>query len=289
MKIGRNAPCPCGSGKKYKICCLNKTTEIDLKGVDKEVFDAAILSLEQNEKAVKDSISKLQDILKREDLTSKQIFDAKRFIAQAYQRRGNHNSAIEIVNSIISENNNDINQFGEVEIKKIAAVSFIALGDYDGACKLFDEILLYDKKNALEPKMKAGILLEAGKAYSLNNNDDKAREFWNESLQIFEKENDVEHYARALANIGFLRLKNKDEKKQEEGLQLIEDSSEIKRRIGDIEGLANNYSNLRILLPQKKKIWPRYLIIQKRTFIMYKDRRLKSNCNYIQQFCFLVL
>lgn len=25
-KIGRNDPCPCGSGKKYKNCCLNKAT-----------------------------------------------------------------------------------------------------------------------------------------------------------------------------------------------------------------------------------------------------------------------
>lgn len=24
-KTGRNAPCPCGSGKKYKKCCLNAT------------------------------------------------------------------------------------------------------------------------------------------------------------------------------------------------------------------------------------------------------------------------
>jgi uncharacterized protein YchJ len=24
-KIGRNDPCPCGSGKKYKLCCLNKS------------------------------------------------------------------------------------------------------------------------------------------------------------------------------------------------------------------------------------------------------------------------
>lgn len=24
-KIGRNEPCPCGSGKKYKKCCLKKT------------------------------------------------------------------------------------------------------------------------------------------------------------------------------------------------------------------------------------------------------------------------
>ncbi|MBC2717962.1 MAG: hypothetical protein HF978_21915 [Desulfobacteraceae bacterium] len=23
-KIGRNEPCPCGSGKKYKHCCLEK-------------------------------------------------------------------------------------------------------------------------------------------------------------------------------------------------------------------------------------------------------------------------
>lgn len=27
MKIGRNEPCPCGSGKKYKKCCLNATSE----------------------------------------------------------------------------------------------------------------------------------------------------------------------------------------------------------------------------------------------------------------------
>lgn len=27
MKVGRNEPCPCGSGKKYKQCCLNKDDE----------------------------------------------------------------------------------------------------------------------------------------------------------------------------------------------------------------------------------------------------------------------
>lgn len=26
-KIGKNAPCPCGSGKKYKKCCLDKETK----------------------------------------------------------------------------------------------------------------------------------------------------------------------------------------------------------------------------------------------------------------------
>ena len=28
IKIGRNDPCPCGSGKKYKFCCLNKPKDV---------------------------------------------------------------------------------------------------------------------------------------------------------------------------------------------------------------------------------------------------------------------
>ena len=29
LKIGRNDPCPCGSGKKYKKCCLRKNQFVD--------------------------------------------------------------------------------------------------------------------------------------------------------------------------------------------------------------------------------------------------------------------
>jgi hypothetical protein len=41
MKIGRNAPCPCGRGKKYKNCCLRKSSlgyELNLKGKNSENF-----------------------------------------------------------------------------------------------------------------------------------------------------------------------------------------------------------------------------------------------------------
>ena len=31
MKIGRNDPCPCGSGKKYKQCCLTKTLGMSIQ------------------------------------------------------------------------------------------------------------------------------------------------------------------------------------------------------------------------------------------------------------------
>ena len=30
MKTGRNSPCPCGSGKKYKNCCRNKSAAMPL-------------------------------------------------------------------------------------------------------------------------------------------------------------------------------------------------------------------------------------------------------------------
>jgi hypothetical protein len=29
VKVGRNDPCPCGSGRKYKSCCEGKTTAKD--------------------------------------------------------------------------------------------------------------------------------------------------------------------------------------------------------------------------------------------------------------------
>jgi hypothetical protein len=30
-KIGRNSPCPCGSGKKFKQCCLGKAKVVEEK------------------------------------------------------------------------------------------------------------------------------------------------------------------------------------------------------------------------------------------------------------------
>jgi hypothetical protein len=32
-KIGRNQPCPCGSGKKYKRCCGSSSNSLSPKGI----------------------------------------------------------------------------------------------------------------------------------------------------------------------------------------------------------------------------------------------------------------
>jgi hypothetical protein len=38
-KVGRNDPCPCGSGKKYKQCCWNKRLPLG-----KRKFKATVIS-----------------------------------------------------------------------------------------------------------------------------------------------------------------------------------------------------------------------------------------------------
>ena len=37
-KIGRNDPCPCGSGKKYKHCCLGRSNETDRNSINQQVM-----------------------------------------------------------------------------------------------------------------------------------------------------------------------------------------------------------------------------------------------------------
>jgi uncharacterized protein len=44
QKVGRNDPCPCGSGKKYKNCCLQKEQQQPGQSLGKRKFKAKILS-----------------------------------------------------------------------------------------------------------------------------------------------------------------------------------------------------------------------------------------------------
>ncbi len=48
-KIGRNDPCPCGSGIKYKNCCMNKTNAVTLSQEYKQRYDIILKTPEQVE------------------------------------------------------------------------------------------------------------------------------------------------------------------------------------------------------------------------------------------------
>lgn len=53
-KVGRNDPCPCGSGKKYKQCCWNKRLPLG-----KRKFKASVISSGVN------PVSQLPDLMER--------------------------------------------------------------------------------------------------------------------------------------------------------------------------------------------------------------------------------
>ncbi|TAH60701.1 MAG: hypothetical protein EWM50_06440 [Gottschalkiaceae bacterium] len=96
MKIGRNSPCPCGSGKKFKKCCyLQKNkhdTEYDLKESDTDDCKGTFLNSTEN---FSDPAFLLQTItnLRRFSL------DRKSHIQEYYKIRKIHS---EIVNTMVN-------------------------------------------------------------------------------------------------------------------------------------------------------------------------------------------
>ncbi len=59
MKIGRNEPCPCGSGKKYKKCCLRKHEEEARKSAAASI-DASS-DVKNNLSGIKEKIKNYED------------------------------------------------------------------------------------------------------------------------------------------------------------------------------------------------------------------------------------
>lgn len=257
-KIGRNDPCPCGSGEKYKNCCLLKRRQsgnsFNVSPLDQEIHEAGILSLEHNEKAITDAIERLRDLLDHQNLTEDQKLNIQLSLAQAYQRRGEHKAAIEVLDSIDTEMHFDRDRTLAAYVKHLRATSYNALGLHGESCNLFDEALNELDQADINPKLRAIVYIEAGKAFRAIGANDRARKCWEEALEFFtDNEEDIEHYARVKANLGFMLLDDPDESKQEEGLKIVEEASYHKRRIGDLEGLANNYCNLGLHYWRKKR------------------------------------
>ncbi|PCI50029.1 MAG: hypothetical protein COB51_03555 [Moraxellaceae bacterium] len=75
MKIGRNAPCPCGSGKKYKHCCLSVSREVsDELG---ELLSAQEFNSIEEVQAASDTIMAKQNQKPQDDflgLSSEQVY-----------------------------------------------------------------------------------------------------------------------------------------------------------------------------------------------------------------------
>jgi len=116
-KISRNSPCPCGSGKKYKKCCLqrdeektiNKSTSLpQKKNSIKEIeeFYAECEALDNLSNRVVDLIHEgkfdvaenaCNELLK---LYPDQVDGLERF-AMVYEARGNNEKAVEYYKRVL--------------------------------------------------------------------------------------------------------------------------------------------------------------------------------------------
>ena len=223
-KIGRNDLCSCGSGKKYKRCCLK----------DKEKIHELVDNYkEYDSDSIKSTIKEIEFLKNGENNLNATIQ-----IAQLYQKLGQHSEALAVLETIQTENVQE-----EITIKMTKAISYQASGQNKEAIKYYLEIFDNLPKLKMSDIMIAGLYLEAGKAFSSNNDVIKAIEYWEKAASLF-KDKDDESYARTLSNIGSSLLHFYDKDSKERGMQLIEYSSKIKYEIGDLKGLSTNYCNL---------------------------------------------
>lgn len=274
-KIGRNDPCPCGSGKKYKNCCLLKdrrdSNSSNIASIDEEIHEAGMLSLEHNVQSITDAIRRLQNLKDRPDLTKDQKLNIQLSLAHTYQRRGEHKTALEVLDSIDTEMYFGGDRTLTTYVKHLRAVSYNALGLHAESYNLFEEALNELNRADIDPKLRAIVCIEAGKSYRAIGNNNRARQCWEDALNFFKNnKEDMEHYTRVKANLGFMLLDDPDESKQEEGIKILEEASYDKGRIGDLEGLANNYCNLGLYYWRKKRYERAIAFLRKDLYISRK-------------------
>ena len=98
VKIGRNAPCPCGSGKKYKKCCLLLKTGKEQEYASSTKFIPVYTQLDQLSNSVVDLIK--QNRWDEAEAVSRKLLadypdqvDGLNRLAMVYEAQGEKNKA----------------------------------------------------------------------------------------------------------------------------------------------------------------------------------------------------
>lgn len=99
-KIGRNTPCPCGSGKKYKKCCLYRKEGKSRIRPSKVRFVPVYTELDKLSNSVMDLIK--EDRLDEAEAVSRRLLaeypdqiDGLERLAQVHEARGESRKAVE--------------------------------------------------------------------------------------------------------------------------------------------------------------------------------------------------
>ncbi|WP_219910296.1 tetratricopeptide repeat protein [Vibrio splendidus] len=250
-KLGRNAICPCGSGKKYKKCCLTKSVPRAKKIAkmdDKSTFEQAIsLVLQHEKKLINQGVQSLELLLQKKTISEELRANIITGLSTGYRHQGLPQKSLEILEQL---ENCSISKAHEFSILTSQATTLFTLQYIESACSIHDYILVNffdtDEERNKDEKGFGMYLIEAGRAFSSNDEREKALACWSKSVEILEKHDELEHLNRARANIAFDKLRHAEIAQSDELVSEIEDISKSKLDDGDIQGLANNYCNLGI-------------------------------------------
>lgn len=241
MTVGRNDPCPCGSGHKYKRCCLAKDEE--LKRQARSNTESREATEHLTDLPIEEIKTRFISASTRDDRDSLGLA-----LAQAHQGRGEHKAALEVL-QLLSKDDSEF----ELIQKYLSAKSLSALGVHGQAIDMFEASLSDPVFEGLDPTMQAGMRMEAGKANSFGHNDRRARELWSVALSQYKTLNDTSGVTRAEANLGMLLLHDPDPYEQERGVAVIEKCCAVKVQLGDMVGLANNCCTLALHFRNKRQ------------------------------------
>lgn len=240
---GRNDRCPCGSGKKFKDCCLKKVTGTTRSSWDDKVTAAGFLSLESDKEKVEQALSDLEKLLGEPNLTANQRVNGLSTYAQALQRNGRHSDALAVLDKLRDVQSAEKNVKSDLFRALIRASSLSALGSHADACDLIHRQIPH--LDTFSNRERGMLLVEIGKIFASAGKIGEAEGLWNQGLKALEGDKaEVEHYARLLANLASLKLKSGNEQSEAEGIEMMDRAMEMKLSVGDLHGLANSYDML---------------------------------------------
>ncbi len=244
-KVSRNAACPCGSGKKYKACCLQKKTAVPAsKSWDDEVLEAAKLSLEFDPTKIQDSITRLCQLVEAPHLTNHQKLNGFISYATALRHHGEYYLALQQLEKIQADWVREEDELAKAHLHLLKSACLAHLGKHDEALEHADSVA--KSLNAVPAEMRSGFLLQLSEIFLLGGAVPQAMAACERAMEEAEgRKITSDDYARAMANLATIKLHHSgNEQAEADGVRLMEQSIELKAKRGDLQGLANAYNSL---------------------------------------------
>ena len=260
-RIGRNELCPCGSGKKYKKCCLGKTPcYLKAKKSLKSIWDAG-LDIEQ--KDLRFFLSNIDQCLQEHNMSVEQESEIAINVLQYYVLAGYDEKALSLLDII------DVSQLpitSKVSINSYILRALMNTGKIEEALYIIGdfeadaESLKWD--NQTSSSVKSGAIIEIGKTYSLlahclqsegyplheifDELESKAKKCYESLIQAYDQGlyHDIDHYSGSIANLGRELLFSTSASDKEKGIELIDRAVSIKIKSGNWVGVSNDYNSL---------------------------------------------